>query len=237
MKQKILILGLFILTASMNSCMLSPSIKGNGNVVEQERQQSDFDEVKVSRGMNVYISIGDDYKVVVKADENLLDYIETELDGDALVIRSTANIRNAKSKAVYVTLPDLEMLKSTSGSNVYSENTLEVADIEIAASAGSNIKLTLEADDINASSSAGSNIFLEGKANSLNAKANSGSNIKAGDLKCKKVELKVNSGANIWAFTSQSLAAKASSGGNIFYAGSPSETNISKSSGGNVIKN
>jgi len=237
MKQKILFLGLLSLSLIMNSCVLSPSIKGNGNVVEEERQQSDFDEIKVSRGMNVYISIGDDYKVVVKADENLLEYIETEVDGDALVIRSNANIRNAKSKAVYVTLPELEVVKATAGSNVYSENTLEVTDIDVAASAGANIKLALAADHVNASSAAGSNIFLEGKANSINAKANSGSNIKAGDLKCRKAELKVNSGANIWAFTSESLAAKASSGGNIFYAGQPSETDIHKSSGGNVIKN
>ncbi|MCK3683762.1 head GIN domain-containing protein [Maribellus sp. YY47] len=237
MKQKTLILSLFILSIVMNSCMFSLSIKGNGNVVEETRQLNDFDEVKVTRGMNAFISIGDDFKVVVKADENLLEYIETELEGDMLIVRSTANIRNAKSKAVYITLPEIESLKSTAGSNIYSENVLEVGDIELSASAGANLKLRLNADAVNASASAGSNIFLEGKANSLNATASSGSNIKAGDLNCKQGELKVSSGANVWAATSKSLTAKASSGGNIFYAGEPSETDISKSSGGNVIKN
>ncbi|MFV0590540.1 MAG: head GIN domain-containing protein [Draconibacterium sp.] len=237
MKLKIVALSLIIIATTMNACVFSPSVKGNGNVVEDNRQLSDFDAIKASRGMNVYITMSDTYKVVVKADENLLEYIETELDGDVLMIRSNANIRNAKAKAVYVSLPRLEALKSGSGSNVFSENTLEVNDIDISASAGANIKLTLEAGNVQASASAGSNIFLDGKANFIGAKASSGSNIKAGDLKCKKAEVKVSSGANIWTSAENSLTAKASSGGNICNTGNPSETNISKSSGGNVTKN
>lgn len=236
MNKKIIYLILLLFPLLLNSCLLSPSIKGNGNVVEEERRVSDFDEIKVSRGMNVHITYGNETKVLVKADENLVDAIVTSVEGDKLVITTQQNIRRATSKEVYVTVPGLESIKTSSGSNVYSENTLIVNDFDISASSGSNIKLTIEADGINAGASSGSNIRLEGKAESINASASSGANIKAEDLRTRNSELKVSSGANIWCNTSNHLQGKASSGGNIFYRGEPSQTDISKSSGGNVIK-
>lgn len=237
MKQKILILSLLILTVSMHSCVLSPSVKGDGNVTEEERKTADFDGIKASRGMNVYITQGDDFRVMVKADENLHDYIETQVDNGILVVSSSANIRKSKAKAVYVTLPNVETVKASAGSNVFTESGIRANELDVKSSAGSNINLEVKADKIMVSASAGSNIWLKGAADQLNAAASSGSNIKAGDLKTDKAEIKVSSGANIWTLVDQSFSAKASSGGNIFYAGNPSQTEINKSSGGNVIKN
>jgi hypothetical protein len=237
MKTKGLFGGFLVLMITMSSCILSPSISGNGNVEEENRSLGGFDEIKVSRGMNVYIAQGPETKVVVKADENLLDAIETVVEGDVLVVTCRANIRHAKAKAVYVTLPNLEHVRATAGSNVYSEDTIHTDDLEVSATAGSNIKLKLTAGHIDASVSAGSNIRMEGSTGEIVAKASSGSNIKAEELKAESAEVKVSSGANIWITAGKELNAAASSGGNIFYSGNPSDTNISKSSGGNVIKN
>jgi len=236
MSKKIILLALLILPLFLSSCFFSPSINGNGNVVEDERKADDFDEIKVSRGMNVHISTGDDFRVVVKADENLLDAIVTSVEGDRLVVTVIKNIRHATAKDVYVTLPELEEINAFAGSNVYSENTITVGDLDISASAGSNVKLSVKADEINASASAGSNISLEGNTDYLDARASAGSNIRAEEMKASESDLKVSSGANIWITTTTRMDARASSGGNIFYAGDPDKTNISKSSGGNVIK-
>ncbi|MBK6281967.1 MAG: DUF2807 domain-containing protein [Draconibacterium sp.] len=100
MKQKLPISALFVtFLFAFSSCVfMGPSIKGNGNVVEQTREPGNFDKIDVSRGMNVYITQGETRKVVVKADENLLEAIETKNEGDVLVIKATQNIRNATSK-------------------------------------------------------------------------------------------------------------------------------------------
>ncbi|HYQ58318.1 MAG TPA: head GIN domain-containing protein [Draconibacterium sp.] len=174
---------------------------------------------------------------MVEADENLHKSIVTELHGEELRIKTIDNIRNATSLKVFVTLPHLEAVKSSSGSNVFSQQSLTVNDIDLAVSSGANLSFTLDANNINAKASSGSNIFLEGNAGSISAKASSGSNIKAGDLKTKSGQAKVSSGANIWMCTENELQATASSGGNVFYNGDPANTEISKSSGGNVIKN
>lgn len=236
MKHKIAILSSIILSLVFTSCIFSPSIKGNGNVVEQRRSVQSFDEIKVSRGMNVYISEGNTTRVVVKADENLLEIIETEVNDDVLKVTSSSNIRKAKMKKVFITVPNLEVIKASAGSNIYSETVLNFDDLDVSTSSGSNIALDINSDEVIASASSGSNLKLEGKANSLKAKASSGSNIKAGKLKTANSEAKVSSGANIWVSTQKSLKGNASSGGNVFYYGNPTNTEINHSSGGNVIK-
>ncbi|WP_167616474.1 head GIN domain-containing protein [Maribellus sediminis] len=235
MKFKVLF-ALLSLPLLFTSCIFSPTIKGNGNVTTEERELDQFDEIKASRGINLYLTQGESKTLVIEADENLIEVIETEVVGHELIIRSTANVKNAKSFTVFVTAPKFEAIKGVAGCNIYSENEISADELELRASAGSNIKLEINAATVDAASSAGSNIKLEGLAEDFYGRASSGSNIKAEDLKTKNAEAKVNSGANIWITADKRLEANANSGGNIFYAGDPKETDFHKSSGGNVIK-
>jgi hypothetical protein len=128
-------------------------------------------------------------------------------------------------------------LKTTTGSNVFSEDTLHFQTLDVKSTAGSNVKLVIEAGEINVSAAAGSNIFLNGTVKSFNVKTNSGSNVKAGDLLAETCTAKASSGANIWVNVQKSLNATVSSGGNLWYSGEPGSLNVEKSSGGNVFKN
>lgn len=257
MKQKLPVLISFILFSFVfSSCIfLGPPIKGNGNVTEENRKVKDFEKIEVSRGMNVYISQGDQTKVVVKADENLMEYIETRFEGERLIVTAKANIRQAKSKKVFVTTPKISEIKSSSGSNVYTENkiisksleldassgsnmTLEIKaeNIDASASSGSNLKLQTDVENIETSASAGSNIRVKGSTNAFSGKVSSGANIKAEELTSQNCEAQAGSGGNIWITVNKELSAKVSSGGNVFYYGDAETKNIEKSSGGNVIK-
>ena len=237
MKTKILTIFSFVLLSSIiTSCVWGPTITGNGNVAKEQREAGSFDKISVTRGMNVYLSQGDVEKIIVEADENLLDYIQTDIDNNTLNIKTSANIRRAKSKKVFVTVNDLSNIHTTAGSHLYSDGEISCKDLEISSSAGSNIKLQINAEDIRVSASAGSNITIEGKADDAEIKSTSGSNIKAEELETNDCDARASSGANIWIKVTNGFSGKASSGGNVFYYGNPKRTNIEKSSGGNVIQ-
>lgn len=257
MKNKITLL--FFVTSLLfitSSCIfLGPWVEGNGNVQEETRKTGEFDEIEVSRGINVYITQGNMTKVVVRADENLLEIIETRTEGDKLIIKATQNIRKAESKKVFVTTPKITEISSSSGSNVYSETKIVSKDLELStssgsnmtveidaenvdasASSGSNIKLQAKAENLDSSASAGSNIRIEGTTDNFSAKVFSGANIRAKELTANNGDLHASSGGNIWITVNKELIAKASSGGNVFYSGNPKNTNIENSSGGNIKK-
>jgi hypothetical protein len=219
----------------LSSCIfMGPSVKGNGDVVEDIRELGKFSGVKVTSGMNVHFVQGDEPSVVVVADENLLEIIETRVNGNMLEIRTRANIWSATSKKVVITTNKIREIHGTAGSNIYTDGRLIVDQLTIRASAGCNFKMDLDGQSVDVAVNSGANVFLTGKSKQFFAKTSSGANLKAEDFKTEVSEISVSSCANAWVTTMKELTAHASSGGNIFYYGSPDRTNTSSSSGGNI---
>tara|TARA_R110000787_G_scaffold55942_3_gene128816 strand:+ start:179 stop:904 length:726 start_codon:yes stop_codon:yes gene_type:complete len=227
----------FFLTTLVSSCgidMLN-RVEGDRNVVSEKRKlNEDFTRVKVSSGIDLYIKQGSKASLTVEADENLHDIIITEIVGGKLKIYTERNIWRAKAKKVYLTVTSLEELTATSGSDVVSESILKADDLDVSTSSGANLRIEVDANNLITSSSSGSDLRISGTANSHETSASSGSSIKAYGLESKDVTARVSSGADIGVFASESMDAKASSGGDIRYKGNPKKVNKKTSSGGGV---
>lgn len=236
--KQIQLIGIFaFLSILLSSCwFLGPSVKGNGNVTEEVRQVAEFDQINVSRGMNVYISQGSPARVVVIADNNLHEVIETRVEGGTLKVYVNENIRWAKEKKVMVTVEKLSGLESTSGSNVWSQNQIMSENLEMKATSGANITLDVNAKYLKADCSSGANIRISGLAKEAELGTSSGANLKGEELKAENCKMKASSGGNVSSTVHGRLEAKASSGGNVVYYGEPTETDVNTSSGGNIHK-
>ncbi|MCR9262627.1 MAG: DUF2807 domain-containing protein [Flavobacteriaceae bacterium] len=215
---------LFSLFAS--SCMMDINFgsgkKGNGQVVEETRNVSeDFTMISASEGLDVYITQDRDFKISVEADENIIDLIATDVRDGRLKIHTTENIGRA-TKKIYVSLPEITALESSSGADLIVQNVIEVQKIELDASSGSDLQVELVADEISAEASSGADIKISGKANMLYADASSGSDIKARELTTIKCNADASSGADISVNVTESLIADASSGADISYTGEAS---------------
>ena len=212
-------------------------VKGNGNVETQERQINDnFNEIRVSRGLDVYLTQSDNVSIEVQADENLHDIIMTEVENNILRIYADENINYAASKKVMVSFKDINKISSSSGSDVYSTNTIITESLELSTSSGSDMELEVDTHVIECNSSSGSDLRLSGKTDMLYADASSGSDIKASNLKSNKCEARASSGADITVNTSKELYAKASSGGDIKYYGNPEKISKKDGTSGSIKK-
>lgn len=237
MKRKYLpLIGVFaLMTLLLSSCwFLGPSVKGNGQVTEQNRQVSEFDQIEVSRGMNVYITQGSPEKVVVIADSNLQEIIVTEVHGNILKIYTDENIRWAKEKKVMVTVEKLSRVDASSGANAYSQSQIMSEDLEVKANSGANQTLEVNAKNLKASCSSGANIRLSGLAKEAELETSSGANLIGPELKTENCKMSASSGGNVSATVTGRLEAHASSGGNVVYYGEPTAIDINTSSGGNI---
>ena len=80
---------------------------------------TDFDKVEISNGFHVDISVGEEYSVVLKVAEDVLDDVEAVKEGDTLKIR-TKPFHDTKrvTLAAEVTLPTLTELTLQNGSHV-----------------------------------------------------------------------------------------------------------------------
>ena len=75
----------------------------------------------------MYLTQGSKNKISVEADENLQEIIITEVKEAVLKIYVEKNIWRAKARKVYVTIETLEAISATSGSDVYTKETIKVS--------------------------------------------------------------------------------------------------------------
>ncbi|MGQ8337311.1 head GIN domain-containing protein [Sunxiuqinia sp. A32] len=224
------------ITLLLTSCFLGPSIKGNGDVERQKRNLDNFSRIKTSNGLEVYLIPDTKTFAVIEADENLHNIIETEISGDVLKIYTHERIRWAKKKKVFVHYEQLEQLHSTTGSLVYTDGVLKSRDIELSANTGSQQSIELSCKYIDAKTSSGSHITLAGKAENAKLKASSGAHLKGSELLTKNCDADVSSGAHIYIKVDEDFNGEASSGGQIYYSGTPKNVKINTSSGGEIRK-
>lgn len=177
-----------------------------------------FTRVDASAGANVEITVGGDYAVRAEGDATALERLRVKLNGNKLEIgRQNSGFFSGGAKGkltVYVTLPALEGVSSSSGADL-SATGIDAGAFEVSVSSGADAALS-------------------GTCGSLKAEGSSGADLDAQDLKCTDAVAKVSSGADLTIYASQSLIADASSGGDITVYGGPKNTDIDKSSGGDV---
>lgn len=230
------ILSLFMLSCNFHGDF-GFGVRGNGNVQTEDREISpDFDEIEVSRGIDVYLTQADDIDISVEADENLMDIIITEVDNNTLYIYADENIASSRSQKVFVKFRDVRKITATSGCDVFSTNVIKADNLELHTNSGSDMELAIDVDVVECISTSGSDLRLSGNANTMYAEANSGSDIKAADLKTIRCEANANSGADITVHASSELVAKASSGGDIKYLGDPEKVSKRDGMSGSVRK-
>ncbi|NNC70129.1 MAG: DUF2807 domain-containing protein [Flavobacteriaceae bacterium] len=216
------------------SCMFD-GIKGNRIVKTDTRNiSSDFEAIRISNGIDVYLTMGNSVSLKLEADENLHDIIQTEVEDGVLRIYADQNIWSAKRKRVYLSAQEINDIKVTSGSELMTENTLKTEDLKISITSGAEARMTLDVNNLSCSTTSGSDARLEGRANHFVARSTSGSGLKASGLETKTCDARVTSGADISVNVSEELDASATSGGDIRFTGNPKKVRKNSSSGGDV---
>lgn len=227
-----------ILSILFSSCgfdlNIGNGIKGNGTIQEDQRKvNGEFSEISVSEGLNVVVTQGSDFEILVEADENVIDLILTDLRNETLRVHTDDFIGKA-TKNVYVTLPKITALRTSSGSDLIAKGAISADQIKLDASSGSNLQVDqLNAGTTYADSSSGANIDVAGETNTFISSASSGSDISATNLTSAICKANASSGARISVNVTESLVAKASSGADIRYSGN-AKIESEKSSAGSI---
>lgn len=224
----------------LHSCYIDGwdnAISGNGNVTEEYRDVSGFTGVHVSSGIDVYLSQGDDYQVVVEADENLQEVILTELKGSLLVVKTDrVSIRRAKAKQVHVTMPELDELKISSAGDCVGKTPFLCGDLDIGISSAGDLSLEVEADRIDVDISSSGDARLSGRTKFLDASLSSAGDLDAFNLVAGKVEVDVSSAGDARVYATDEISMDVSSAGNIYYRGDARVVHSRSSSAGSIIK-
>lgn len=228
-----------IVILSMSACtqgQIRKAVHGNNKVVTKERKAEFFAGIKVSSGIDVYLKQGNNEAISVETDENLHEYILTEVKDGVLHVYTEVNIRDAESKKVFVTMKEINSVSTSSAGDLSGETPVRTDRLKLSASSAGNIKLEVYAKEIEANISSSGDITLTGEADMLEADLSSAGNLKAFNLKVREADVSASSAGDADINVSEKITAKASSAGDINYMGNPKFVDARSSSAGGVHK-
>lgn len=212
-------------------------LDGKGEIITQEHEIEAFNQITVEKGWDVVLIKSDQPKLVVKANENLLENLKFSVSNQLLSISSKKNIGRADAKKIQVYYTDkLQKIASQSGAEITSNEVLKQDKLQIDASSGSEIELQLQTQSTEAKTSSGADMELTGSSDNFESKASSGAEIDAQNLITKSASASASSGSEITLSVSENFTAKTSSGGEINYYGNPKSTSLNNSISGSIHK-
>lgn len=197
-------------------------VKGKGPMVERKLELASFDAIKVTNSADVYIKQGNTQEVVVKAQENLIDLINTEVNNKQWKIKFDKNVNSQKGIEVYITIPYLTGVAVSGSGDVYGKGEFDnLDDLYIGVSGSGNINLAFEAKAVSAKVSGSGDLKLKGSASSFEAAISGSGDISAMDLKTPEASIRVSGSGDCSIHAVDDLDVRISGSGDVDYAGRP----------------
>ena len=148
-----IILALAILTTMLVSACgfidLS-RVRGSGDIVTEERDVSGFSKIDLTCSGDVVLTQGEKDSLTIEGEDNILQYVTTEVRGDTLVLGTEPNINLVFSKHLtfYVTMKDVNEI-NISGSGSVNSDAVETEDLDLSIGGSGDITLEkLDADQV-----------------------------------------------------------------------------------------
>lgn len=176
-------------------------VQGSGVARTEVRDVGKFQGVDVSGIFEVEIISGKDFDVQVDADDNLLQYIKTEVDSGVLQISSTKRLKSDMPIRVRVSAPDINTIEG-SGATSISLTGVKNSELKVDTSGASKVKLA-------------------GETTLLSVEVSGASKIDAQGLKAESASVDASGASNADIFVTGKLVSDASGASKIAYSGNP----------------
>lgn len=218
----------------------SQEIEGNGQMRTQDRKVPDYQQVSLTGAMDVKLIPGKEGNLEVTAEENLLDYIQTEVEGSRLKIsvREGYRLDPSRNHKMVVTVPfeTLEGVSLTGSGDISSSADIPATNFEIKITGSGDITLPLQATTVRARITGSGDISLRGKAKDFNCSVTGSGDISAFDLRCETVDATVTGSGDLEVYASRELRARTPGSGDIVYKGNPEKEDFKSMGSGDITK-
>jgi hypothetical protein len=239
-KKTILTVTILLLTFAVNAQNWfggSEKIKGNGNVVTENRTTSNFKGISVGGSFDVVLVKGKEGKISIEGEENIIPHIETEVSDNILKIRfkRNTNIKTTKRLTVTVNYENIESLALGGSGNISSLSLIKTDNFKVSLGGSGSIAIKVDANFIKASVGGSGSINLEGVSEQLTCSIAGSGSIKAYGLKTNKVDANVAGSGSVKTTVKTKIKAKLVGSGSVYYKGKPKNVDSKSVGSGSLV--
>ncbi len=188
-----------------NSCNSDSSpdcLQNSGEIVRTEISVPNFTKITIFEKVSLILKQGDTQKVEIETGEFLLNEISAKVEGDRLIVRNENGcnlFREYGITKVYVTSPNINEIRSSTGQDIISDGPLKYPNITLLSESFLNpeaitvdgaFDLELQAQNVNVIVNGIAYFKLKGTVINLSLVIASGdSRIEAQDLEAQNIDL------------------------------------------------
>lgn len=206
------------------------------NVVQ--RTVGEFAGIKVSGGIDVYLSQSDEYALAVSAsDGRARDNIKTVITNGILnIYYEKGSSFSVKNLRVYLSFKSLESIEASGACNVIINNSIKTSDLKLKFSGASEMKGTIKSSNVSLKMSGASTLKIDGKIENFRIEASGASDLKNYNLVTDNCIIKLSGASDINLTVNNSLSVNASGASDVKYRGNPTNKDINVSGASSVTQ-
>ena len=202
-----------------------PGVRGSGNVVDEDRNVSSFDSIRVDYPAAVRISQGGTESLEIEAEDNLLPGLRSEVKNGELRIyyksQDGEHVNPTKTPVITIVVKDLNSIHFSSAGELTVDG-LEAEDLNVSLDGAGSIELNdIAVSDLDVNLSGAGSTTASGTADHLNLTISGFGDFDGKDLQGNTANVTISGagGATVWA--EEDLDATISGAGSVSYYGSP----------------
>ena len=117
-----------------NSEDASDCFQTTGTIIQQEVDVTSFERILVNRGIELILKQADDYSIIIKAGENLINDVSVEIIDNRLELTDNNEcnwVRNYDPTRIYVSAPNITEIRSSTQFDIKSDGILNYENLEL----------------------------------------------------------------------------------------------------------
>ncbi|HYE71307.1 MAG TPA: head GIN domain-containing protein [Aquabacterium sp.] len=192
-----------------------------GPVTSEARTTGDFRAITVSGGIDLKVRQGSQPAIEVRAEANVLPYLETALDNGTLQVRwkRGSRLRVKDTPQVSVTAVELQSI-SSAGNGDITVGALKTPKLALGLSGAGDIAIeSIETEELSVSIAGSGDLSASGHATRLQVRIAGSGDVKTGELKADDVSVTIAGSGDASVHAAKTLTVNIAGSGDVLYRG------------------
>ncbi|MBU2940308.1 DUF2807 domain-containing protein [Lacinutrix sp. C3R15] len=233
-----LITTILLTTQLQAQSWFSNKVKGNGNVTTITRTTNSYDAIACAGSMDFILVEGQEGKITLEGESNLLEHIVTEVKNNTLIVKveKGVHLNESYNKTIKITIPynDIQKVSLTGSGDLWNTNTISENNLKVELTGSGDVILDIDTNSVSGSITGSGDVTLKGKTINLEANVTGSGDFNANHLQAENTEVSVTGSGDAEVVSTGTLKARVSGSGDIEYSGNPTKEDTKVSGSGSI---
>ena len=232
------VIALVFLALLLVNCSKDQVVVGSSNIISQEKQLSAYDRIEVLGSYDVIFTDGEVGKIRIKAPDNILPLIQTEVSDGLLKIGAEKNRYKVKEPIIiYVPVDSrLKQVDIKGSADIYSEKNLETKTLNVGIYGSGDARLAVDVSSLALEVVGAGDIRVSGRAKDLSIDISGSGDVDTSKLTAEKAVISISGAGDVSAYVTEDVDISIAGSGDVIIKGNPKKVKqkINGSGGVNV---